>query len=152
MSNLINSQIPGYQCGDCGTMNELTHGDGCRVLAEFLHMAPRRKVDEYMQKQQEYERSKQVQQQGAHPAPVVDVDWDEVIERADGSPRAILAEAMAEIDGVDEIVVITRRHKPGSEQRQMALYTSLEDEVIALGLLRFAEKIVTSDAWGMDED
>jgi hypothetical protein len=68
------------------------------------------------------------------------VDWDEVLEQADATPRSILAEVLARADEVKDLALVFV-----DTEGEIHFYASTQASVYALGLLRIAEDIILKE-------
>ena len=73
----------------------------------------------------------------------MNIDWDGVVADADDSPRGVLAAALAHVDEMSEVIVITRT----LEGLGVDWTTSRVSVTDALGMLAFAQALMLRAAF-----
>ncbi len=69
---------------------------------------------------------------------MVDVNWDDVAQEADDSPRSLLAQALSQADDIDSVVIIKRM----KESDLVTFSASTKSAVETAGLLAFGTRMV----------
>lgn len=65
---------------------------------------------------------------------MAEIDWDGLIGEASDSPRALLAEVLAEADDIEELVIVWRR-----EDGTTGTYCRCDSQAAMLGMLTYAQ-------------
>ena len=68
----------------------------------------------------------------------MNIDWDRVAGDAEETPRALLAEILAEADDIETLVVIVSKPDADDPVTKHILWETRGDGVSALGLVQYA--------------
>lgn len=72
----------------------------------------------------------------------MDINWDEVAQEADDSPRSLLAEVLARADDIEGVVILVKG-KDGIQRR----WNSVQSEEHIVAMLELAKFAVLQEAF-----
>ncbi len=72
----------------------------------------------------------------------MNINWDEVAEEADGTPRALLADALAQVDDVEDVIIITK-----NKEGQMRRWISTAGVIHTVAMLEMAKSWTLGEAF-----
>ena len=79
---------------------------------------------------------------------MTDVDWDKVAEEANDSPRALLAEVLAKVDDITDVVILFH-DKDGNH----TIYQSTSSLALTIAMLSYAHWAQCHHVWeGVEHD